>query len=147
MRRTIVLVCCSFALTLLHAAAHAQAPPRQAVVETSAGTFILDLMAEAAPATVALFMKTVESGGYNGTAFHRAVRNGMVQGGDPLSTDPSKKAQYGQGGLNLLKAEPRAPKMFSGAVASVLVPGKPELAMANNTKNAANTGILLTTPP
>jgi len=132
MRRTVLLVCCSLALAFLHAAAgpavHAQAPPRQAVVETSAGTFVLDLMPEAAPATVALFMKTAESGGYNGTAFHRAVRNGMVQGGDPLSKDPSKKAQYGQGGLNLLKAEPRAPKMFGGAVASVLVPGKPDSA-------------------
>ncbi len=132
MRRTVVLVCCSLALALLHAAAgpavHAQAPPRQAVIETSAGTVVLDLMPEAAPATVALFMKTAESGGYNGTAFHRAVRNGMVQGGDPLSKDPSKKAQYGQGGLNLLKAEPRAPKMFGGAVASVLVPGKPDSA-------------------
>jgi len=132
MRRTVVLVCCSLALALLHASAgpavHAQAPPRQAVIETSAGTVVLDLMPEAAPATVALFMKTAESGGYNGTAFHRAVRNGMVQGGDPLSKDPSKKAQYGQGGLNLLKAEPRAPKMFGGAVASVLVPGKPDSA-------------------
>ena len=28
-----------------------------------------------------------------------------------------------------------------------LVPGKPELAIANNMKKAANTGILLTTPP
>lgn len=106
----------------------AQAPPRQAVVDTSAGTFILDLMPEAAPGTVALFTKTAESGGYDGTAFHRAVRNGMVQGGDPLSKDPAKKAQYGQGGLNQVKAEPRAAKMLAGSVASVLVPGKPDSA-------------------
>ena len=106
----------------------AQAPPQQAVVETSAGTFILDLMPEAAPNTVAFFIKTAQAGGYDGTAFHRAVRNGMVQGGDPLSKDPAKKAQYGQGGLNQVKAEARAPKMFGGAVASVLVPGKPDSA-------------------
>ena len=104
----------------------AQAPPKQAVFETSAGTFILDLLPEAAPATVAFFVKTAESGGYTGTAFHRAVRNGMVQGGDPLSKDPSKKAQYGQGGLNLIKAEARAPKMLAGSVATVLVPGRPD---------------------
>jgi peptidyl-prolyl cis-trans isomerase B (cyclophilin B) len=106
----------------------AQTPPKQAVVETTAGTFVLDLMPEAAPNTVAFFIKTAESGGYDGTAFHRAVRNGMVQGGDPLSKDPAKKAQYGQGGLNQLKAEPRAPKMLAGSVASVMVPGKPDSA-------------------
>ena len=46
---------------------HAQAPPKQAVFETSVGTFILDLLPEAAPATVAFFVKTAESGGYSGT--------------------------------------------------------------------------------
>lgn len=102
--------------------------PKQAVVETSAGTFILDLLPDAAPNTVAFFTKTAESGGYDGTTFHRAVRNGMVQGGDPLSRDPGKKAQYGTGGLNQLKGEARAPKMLSGAVAAVLVPGKPDSA-------------------
>lgn len=104
------------------------AAPKQAVVETSQGTFILDLLTDAAPNTVALFRKTIESGGYNGTAFHRAVRNGLVQGGDPLSKDPTKRAQFGQGGLNLLKAEARASKMTSGSVAAVLVPGKPDSA-------------------
>jgi cyclophilin family peptidyl-prolyl cis-trans isomerase len=104
--------------------------PRQAVVETSAGTFILDLMPEAAPNAVALFVRNAEAGAYEGTTFHRAVRNGMVQGGDPLSKDPAKKAQYGTGGLNQLKAEPRAPKMLRGSVAPVLVPGRPDSAGA-----------------
>lgn len=123
--RSVVVLC--LALVSVRTAV-AQTPPKQAVVETSVGTFVLDLMPEAAPNTVALFTKTAESGGYNGTAFHRAVRNGMVQGGDPLSKDPAKKAQYGQGGLNQLKAEPRAAKMLAGSVASVLVPGKPDSA-------------------
>src|SRR3954447_22709211 len=108
--------------------AAAQAPAKQAVVETTAGTFVLDLLPEAAPNTVALFVKTAQSGGYDGTAFHRAVRNGMVQGGDPLSKDPARRAQYGQGGLNQLKAETRAAEMKGGSVASVLVPGKPDSA-------------------
>ncbi len=86
------------AFIALASTGRAQAPPpKQAVVETSAGTFVLDLLPEAAPNTVAFFMKTAEAGGYNGTAFHRAVRNGMVQGGDPLSKDPAKRAQYGTG--------------------------------------------------
>ena len=117
------------AVTLPEQIARAQpTAQKQAVVETSAGTFILDLLSDTAPNTVALFRKTTESGGYNGTAFHRAVRNGLVQGGDPLSKDPTKRAQFGQGGLNLLKAEARAPKMLSGSVAAVLAPGKPDSA-------------------
>lgn len=104
------------------------APGTQAVVETSRGTFVLDLQPDVAPNTVALFLKTVSAGGYNGTAFHRMVRNGMVQGGDPLTRDPAKRALYGTGGLQMLKAEPRAATVRRGAVASVLVPGKPDSA-------------------
>src|SRR5437762_13690663 len=52
----------------------------------------------------------------------------MVQGGDPLSKDPSKRAQYGTGGLNAVKAEAREPKMTRGSVAAVTIPGKPDSA-------------------
>ena len=108
----------------------AQSAPKQAVLETSQGIVVLDLLPEGAPNTVAFFTKTAESGGYDGTIFHRAVRNGMVQGGDPLSKDPAKKAEYGTGGLNQVKAEARATKMLAGSVAAVMVPGKPDSAGA-----------------
>ena len=101
-------------------------PPQQAVVETSAGTFVLDLDPAAAPNTTAYFMKLAAAGGYDGTTFHRAVKYGMVQGGDPLSKDPAKRALYGTGGQNAVKAEARAAKMTRGSVATVLVPGKPD---------------------
>jgi cyclophilin family peptidyl-prolyl cis-trans isomerase len=111
--------------------AYAQAaPPKQAVVETSAGTFVIDLTPESAPNQVAHFTKLAAEGGYDGTAFHRVVKYGMVQGGDPLSRDPAKRALYGSGGLNVVKAETRAPKMTRGSVAAVLVPGKPDSAGA-----------------
>ena len=54
----------------------------------------------------------------------------MVQGGDPLTKDPAKRAQYGTGGLNAVKAEARAPKMTRGSVAAVLIAGKPDSAGA-----------------
>ena len=75
-------------------------------------------------------MKLAAEGGYDGTTFHRAVKYGMVQGGDPLSKDPAKRALYGTGGQNAVKAEARAPKMTRGSVAAVLVPGRPDSAGA-----------------
>jgi peptidyl-prolyl cis-trans isomerase B (cyclophilin B) len=106
------------------------APPKQAVVETTAGTFIIDLAPESAPNQTAYFMKIAASGGYDGTAFHRMIPRGMVQGGDPLSKDPSKRAAWGTGGLNAVKDDAPAPKMTRGSVAAVTVPGKPDSAGA-----------------
>jgi len=107
-----------------------QSVPKQAVVETTAGSFVIDLAPDAAPNTVAYFIKIAGEGGYDGTAFHRMVKYGMVQGGDPLTKDPGKRAQYGTGGLNAVKAEARAPKMTRGSVAAVLIPGRPDSAGA-----------------
>jgi peptidyl-prolyl cis-trans isomerase B (cyclophilin B) len=101
---------------------------KQAVVETSMGTFVIALMPEAAPTHVAYFMKTARDGGYNGTTFHRVIKYGLIQGGDPLSKDPAKFAQYGTGGLNVLEREPNGEKHTAGAVSAVLVPGKPDSA-------------------
>jgi cyclophilin family peptidyl-prolyl cis-trans isomerase len=108
----------------------AQTAPKQAVIETSAGTVIVDLAPEAAPNQVAYFMQTAQSGGYDGTVFHRAIKYGMVQGGDPLSKDPARRSQYGTGGLNAVKAEAHAAKMTRGSVAAVTIPGKPDSAGA-----------------
>jgi len=108
----------------------AQSPPKQAVIETSSGTFVIDLTPETAPNQAAYFMKLASEGAYDGTTFHTVIRNGMVQGGDPLTKDPAKRAQYGTGGLNVIKAEARAPKLTRGSVAAVLVPQRPDSAGA-----------------
>ena len=50
----------------------AQTPPTQAVIETSAGTFIIDLAPEGAPNHVAYFIKQAQEGAYAGTIFHRS---------------------------------------------------------------------------
>ncbi len=63
---------------------------------------------------------------YDGTIFHRVVRLGIIQGGDPLSKDPAKAKQYGTGGLGVLKAELSGEKHTRGAVSAVLQPGKPD---------------------
>jgi cyclophilin family peptidyl-prolyl cis-trans isomerase len=114
----------------LLAALQAAPVPKQAVVETSAGTFVIELTPEAAPNQVAHFMKLAGEGAYDGTTFHRMVKYGMIQGGDPISKDPAKQSLYGTGGLNAVKAEARAPKMTRGSAAAVLVPGRPDSAGA-----------------
>jgi len=99
---------------------------KQAVVETTQGTFVIALLADAAPNHVGYFMKLVQDGTYAGTTFHRAVRMAIVQGGDPLSKDPSKASLVGTGGFGALKAEFNSTPMVRGAVAAVLQPGRPD---------------------
>jgi cyclophilin family peptidyl-prolyl cis-trans isomerase len=101
---------------------------KQAVIETTAGTIIIRFLPEAAPNHVGLFLKLAREGAYNGTIFHRVIRYGMIQGGDPLSKDPAKAADYGSGGLNQLRAESKAEKTTAGAVAGVLLQGMPDSA-------------------
>jgi len=50
-------------------------------VETTEGTFKLELDGKAAPLTVANFLKLVDSGFYDGTVFHRVIPGFMAQGG------------------------------------------------------------------
>ena len=128
MNRIVVSLALMLASSICARAVHAQPAPKQALVETTAGTFVIDLDPAAAPNQTAYFIKQAADGIYDGTAFHRVVRCGMVQGGDPLTKDPSKRALYGTGGLNVVKAEGRAPKMTRGSVAAVMVPGKPDSA-------------------
>ena len=115
----VVLVCATNAF--------AQAP-KQAVLDTSAGTIVLDLLADKAPNHVAVFVKTAQSGGYDGTTFFRMIKHGIVQGGDPVTKDPSARGKYGTGGLNLLKPEITDEKHTRGAVSATLIPGKTDSA-------------------
>src|SRR6185295_18850982 len=83
------IICACAAFCLASVALTTQGPVRQAVVETSAGTFVIDLTPDTAPNQVAYFVKVAQEGGYDGTSFHTMVKNGMIQGGDPLTKDPA----------------------------------------------------------
>jgi peptidyl-prolyl cis-trans isomerase B (cyclophilin B) len=104
------------------AASPSAAPAPSAGMETDHGTFVIRLRPDLAPRHVRHFIKVARAGGFDGTVFHRIVPGGIIQGGDPLSKDPKKKALYGTGGLGLLKAEFSAQPMTRGAVAAVLRP-------------------------
>ena len=99
---------------------------KQVVLTTALGDIVIDLLPEHAPNHVGLFMKTAQDGGLTGTIFHRVVRQGIVQGGDPLTKDPATRARAGTGGLNLVAREGVAEKHTRGAVSAVIVPGRPD---------------------
>lgn len=101
---------------------------KQAVVNTTAGEFVIDLRPDLAPNHVGYFMKLARDGAFNGTTFHRIVKHGIIQGGDPLSKDPENTRRYGTGGLGVLKAEFSSEPVTRGTVAAVLQPGKPDSA-------------------
>src|SRR5262245_9247996 len=96
---------------------------KQAVLETTHGTIVLDLLADAAPTHLAHFITRDREGACDGTTFQRGIAMRSIQGGDPHSKDPGQTAKYGTGGLGVLRFEANAEKVTRGAVAAVLVPG------------------------
>ena len=122
----LILSCSPFADAQSPAAATPAA--ESARVETDQGAFVIRLRPDLAPRHVRHFVKVARAGGFDGTVFHRIVPGGIIQGGDPLSKDPKKKALYGTGGLGLLKAEFSAQPMTRGSVAAVLRPSSADSA-------------------
>ncbi len=98
----------------------------EAVVTTDLGTFRFEFAADKAPKHVEQFLKLARSGYYTGSAFHFAVLNGIIQGGDPLLKDPkTPRNLWGTGGLNLLASELSDMKHDRGVVSAVRIPTKP----------------------
>lgn len=69
-----------------------------ATITTSKGVVTLELFTEKSPKTVENFVKLANEGFYNGTRFHRVIKDFMIQGGDPLSKDLASKNRWGTGG-------------------------------------------------
>ncbi len=53
------------------------------IFETSAGNFKIELFDREMPITTDNFKKLAAEGFYNGTIFHRVIKDFMIQGGDP----------------------------------------------------------------
>jgi len=69
-----------------------------AVIKTAYGDMVVEFWPDVAPKTVENFKSLAKKGFYDGTAFHRIVKGFMIQGGDPLTKDPSKEDRWGTGG-------------------------------------------------
>lgn len=95
---------------------------RRAVVrfETTAGTLRVALLDET-PHHRDNFLKLTEEGFYDGTLFHRVIRDFMIQGGDPDSREAQPGQLLGEGGVGYtLPAEFRLPDYYHlrGALAA-----------------------------
>lgn len=66
-------------------------------IETSYGTMIAVLY-NSTPLHRDNFLKLAKEGFYDGTLFHRIIRNFMIQGGDPESKNAAPEKQLGNGG-------------------------------------------------
>jgi len=69
------------AATLALQVQFAQAANPKVKVETSKGTMIIELYPDKAPKSVANFLTYVNAGDYDGTIFHRVIKDFMNQGG------------------------------------------------------------------
>jgi cyclophilin family peptidyl-prolyl cis-trans isomerase len=97
----------------------------EAVVTTDLGTFRFEFAPDKAPKHVEQFLKLAQQGYYDGSAFHRVVANGIIQGGDPLLKNPkTPKNLWGTGGLNLLASEFSDLKHERGVVSTARIPNK-----------------------
>ncbi len=74
---------------------HWNAPPEMLInpahkysarIETDLGTMVLALFADQAPITVNNFVFLAQAGFYDGTIFHRVIKDFMAQAGDPTGT-------------------------------------------------------------
>lgn len=86
-------------------------------LHTSRGVITLELFYEDAPKTVQNFIQLTGAGFYDGTKFHRIVKDFMIQGGDPLSKD-NDWSDDGKGGPGYaFEDEINQSKIVRGAVA------------------------------
>lgn len=88
------------------AKATAPASNEVAVIKTTKGDMVVEFWPDVAPKTVENFKKLARDKFYDGTCFHRIVKDFMVQGGDPLTREPARERSWGTGGPGYqIKAE------------------------------------------
>ena len=112
------------------------------IMETSMGTVKMELFQNKAPISVANFLKYVEAKHYDGTTFHRVIKDFMIQGGGMLpggrekpTSDPIKnESSNGLRNLRGTLAMARTPAPNSATSQFFInVVEKPHLDRANAT--------------
>lgn len=72
--------------------------PANPVVEITSdlGKIIIELFPKQAPKSVENFLGLSKKGYYNGTVFHRVIKDFMIQGGDPMGTGMGGQSLWGK---------------------------------------------------
>ncbi|KAL6013060.1 cytochrome P450 monooxygenase 65 [Asimina triloba] len=79
-------------------------------LHTTHGDLNIELHCDITPRTCENFITLCERGYYNGVAFHRSIRNFMIQGGDPTGTGRGGESIWGKP----FKDEPNSKLLHSG---------------------------------
>ena len=117
-------------LLLLSVNLFAQSNPH-VILETTQGNIELELYPDVAPLAVENFTTHVKNGYYNGIAFHRIIKDFMIQGGDPTES--------GRGGESIWK------KSFKDEFKGKTFNKKGILAMANAGPHTNGSQFFITT--
>jgi len=67
----------------------------QIEIETTSGSFTIELYVQQAPRTCENFRLLCQRGYYNGVIFHRIIKDFMIQGGDPTGTGRGGSSAWG----------------------------------------------------
>ncbi|KAL8168507.1 UNVERIFIED_CONTAM: Peptidyl-prolyl cis-trans isomerase-like 1, partial [Gekko kuhli] len=70
--------------------------PPTVSMETTMGIIVMELYWKHAPKTCKNFAELSRRGYYNGTKFHRIIKDFMIQGGDPTGTGRGGASIFGK---------------------------------------------------
>lgn len=83
----------AFSVPAFTSTAHAAGKKVMVEVKTTRGSITLELYPDKAPVTVENFLKYARAGKYDGTVFHRVIKNFMIQGGG-MTADMKERATF-----------------------------------------------------
>lgn len=111
-----------------------------AVVETSLGSFEIELYRADAPKTVDNFVKLAHKKFFDGMRVHRVVPGFVIQTGDEKSKDPKRVAEWGTGGQSAFgkpfedELNPATPSYKAGYQKGVVAMANPGVPNGNTSQ-------------
>jgi len=102
-----------------------EAAALEAVVTTDLGVIRFEFLPNKALKHVQQFVRLARAGFYDGSAFHRVIARGIIQGGDPQLKDAqTPRERWGTGALSQIADEFSDIKHVRGTVSTVRIPGQ-----------------------